>query len=286
MNRSTADHSRQPSDLSPSGRRWLYALEKKLAAELGPALSTPLQIAVDVQPAGIERLSYGKFIAGLAAPTCFNVLKAAPWNECFLLDVDLSILYPMIDRLLGGCCDDEPAPRRPLSEIELPLAARLVRAMLEPFRSVWRDVAGLEIETLRVDNNPRLSRTLPSDERMVSLGFQLAIGGRSGMLRFGLPCRAVERFQAEQEKADATAATEDAAESETLVEIDVTVATTSLMAGELADLRVGDILVTETAAENPLVVSVAGRPKFLAAPGVHRGRKAVRITEEGLVIDS
>jgi len=280
MNRPAADHFQQPSVLSPSDLRSLRALHERMAAELCTALSTLLRSTVEVHPAGVEQLSYGQFIAGLAAPTCFNVLKAAPLNECFVLDVELSILYPMIDRLLGGGQENEPSPRRPLSDIELPLAARLVRLFLEPLRHAWRDVADLEIEIFRVENNPRLSRTLPSDERIASVGFQLTLGDRQGMLRLGLPCRAIERLDAERR----AASPEDATASDLLVEVGVTVATTHITAGELTDLRVGDILVTETNAENPLVVSVAGQPKFLATAGAHRGRKAVRITKEGLGI--
>ena len=59
----------------------------------------------------------------------------------------------------------------------------------------------------------------------------------------------------------------------------VTLAETQISAGELADLRVGDIIATETAAEGPAIVSIEGTAKFRAKPGVFQGRKAVRLTE-------
>jgi flagellar motor switch protein FliM len=40
----------------------------------------------------------------------------------------------------------------------------------------------------------------------------------------------------------------------------------------------GDIIATETEADSPAVVSVAGKPKFLGRPGVCRGRMAIRIS--------
>ena len=59
----------------------------------------------------------------------------------------------------------------------------------------------------------------------------------------------------------------------------VTLAETQIAAGELADLRVGDIIATETAADSPAIVSIEGAAKFRAKPGTYQGRKAVRLTE-------
>src|SRR5262249_17739459 len=48
-------------------------------------------------------------------------------------------------------------------------------------------------------------------------------------------------------------------------------------ASEVAGLRLGDIITTETGVHSPLVVAVDGVPKFRARPGAHKGRKAVSI---------
>jgi flagellar motor switch protein FliM len=48
----------------------------------------------------------------------------------------------------------------------------------------------------------------------------------------------------------------------------------------LADLRVGDIIATETAVDSPATVSIDGAAAFLAKPGVYQGRRAVRFTAE------
>ena len=61
--------------------------------------------------------------------------------------------------------------------------------------------------------------------------------------------------------------------------VEITLAETPVDAEALADLRVGDIIATETAADSPVIVSIDGAARFLGKPGTYQGRKAVRLTE-------
>ncbi len=189
-----------------------------------------------------------------------------------MLDIEPAILYPMIDRLLGGR-GDEPPPGRPLSDIELPLAGRIVRLFLGQLQTAWKGILGLNFEILQVESNPRLLRVLPSDEMVVVAGFQLTIGELQGMIRLCLPCRAMQRMGESHRQAASNC------NGEALVDVAVTLATTPIAASELESLRVGDIIATETAVGSPAVVSIDGQPKFRGEPGVCQGRKAVRLTE-------
>jgi flagellar motor switch protein FliM len=47
---------------------------------------------------------------------------------------------------------------------------------------------------------------------------------------------------------------------------------------EALRLRTGDLIPLGTGRDGPVLVRVAGRPRFLAAPGVAAGRNAVRVT--------
>jgi flagellar motor switch protein FliM len=258
--------------LGPGHLRRLRTLHEGLVDDFAAALSDLLRCPVDVRLAGVDQLAYGQFVGSVDTPACFNVLKAEPLDDRLMLDVEPAILYPMIDRLLGGR-GDEPPPGRPLGDIELPLAARIVRLFLGQLQAAWKSVLNLKFDILQVESNPRLLRVLPSDEMVVVVGFQLTIGELSGMMRLCLPCRAMQRMGETHRQ------TPPSCDGETLVEVAVTLATTPIAAQELESLRVGDIIATETAVGSPVVVSVAGQPRFRGEPGVCQGRKAVRLTE-------
>jgi hypothetical protein len=108
----------------------------------------------------------------------------------------------------------------------------------------------------------------------------------SGMARLCIPCRAVEREAANAGGKDATSPAcmrhppgrSGKLDPSHFSELSVSWATTEITAGQLAGLRPGDIIATETAADGPVVVSLDGEPKFLAKPLAWGGHRAVRIT--------
>jgi flagellar motor switch protein FliM len=63
------------------------------------------------------------------------------------------------------------------------------------------------------------------------------------------------------------------------VEVVVDLAETHIATSDLLELQVGDIITTEKDVRQPMVVSIEGRPKFHADPGVLKGRKAVQVSE-------
>jgi flagellar motor switch protein FliM len=298
-----------PECLGPRQLQWLRTLHEGLARDFGVALSALLRTPVDVSLAGVDHRTYGEFLDHLDTPACFYVLKAAALDERLMLEIEPSILYPMIDRLLGGggkgdrsdwpatnasrrcppaanrpCsarCPSVPgltqtkpvpfsSPGRPLSKIEVRLAARIARLFLAELHRAWKDTFDLKLDIMQVESNPRLLRVLPSDEMVVLVGFELTLADLRGMMRLCLPCRAIQRI-GDGGKGD---------RSNALVEVEVTLAETQIAAAELADLRIGDIITTETAVGSPAVLSIAGDgQKFHAKPGVYQGRKAVCITE-------
>jgi flagellar motor switch protein FliM len=291
MGREAMHEIPQADALTTGELRSLQTLHEGLPHAFAVALSTLLRNPVEVRLAAIDQLPYGKFVHSLEDPTYFSVLKAEPLGDRVLLDIELAILYPILDRLLGGHADDPP-PRRPPSDLELPLAARIVRVFLKDLQDAWQNVLPLQFEVLQVGSHPRLLRVLPSDESVVLLNFALTIGNRQGAMRLCFPCRAIRqiadqsaargRLQPSSVPESDGSPTQDAEGSSPGVEVIVTLASTSIAAGDIDGLRVGDIILTETAADTPAAVSIDGEPKCRGKPAASQGRKAVVLSLPGL----
>ena len=67
--------------------------------------------------------------------------------------------------------------------------------------------------------------------------------------------------------------------------IEAYIAETQISAGDLASLKVGDILTTPKLATHKILVNIGNRPKFHASIGQIRGHKAIRIEKEAVDTD-
>jgi flagellar motor switch protein FliM len=61
------------------------------------------------------------------------------------------------------------------------------------------------------------------------------------------------------------------------VELVVELAATRITTADMLELRVGDVIASEKDVNEPLLVYIEGKPKFLASPGQYKGRKAIQI---------
>jgi len=281
---------KRPERVGKEQMRALQTLHEGFGRNFGAALSALLRGIVEVKLTSVDQLTYSEFVFSLENPTCFNLLKAEPLEGNLILDINPSILYPIIDRLLGGGREAGPLARRPLTEIELRLVSRITSLFLQELRHAWENVLDLHLEVIQVESNPQLVQIVPPNEVVVLISFELTIGELRGMMNLCIPYNSIERIGGKLSSNSWVAYGKRHATPESIVQISravgtsqvellVRLAQTQLSTQELIGLRVGDIITTEKDIHNPLVVSVEGIPKFQAKPGCFKGHKAVMILD-------
>ena len=93
---------KRPERVGKEQMRALQTLHEGFGRNFGAGLSALLRSIVEVKLTSVDQLTYSEFVFSLENPTCFNLLKAEPLEGNLILDINPSILYPIIDRLLGG----------------------------------------------------------------------------------------------------------------------------------------------------------------------------------------
>ena len=281
---------KRPERVGKEQMRALQTLHEGFGRNYSAALSALLRMIVEVKLTSVDQLTYSEFVFSLENPSCFNLLKAEPLEGHLILDINPSILYPIIDRLLGGGRETTAVARRPLTEIELRLVNKITRLFLEELRHAWENVLELQLEVVRVESNPQLAQIVPPNEVVVLISFELTIGELRGMMNLCIPFNSIERIGA---KLSANNWTSYGRRSSTpqnmarieqnlkgsLVELAVQLAGTRISTKDLLGLRVGDIITTNDDTSAPLAVMVEGVTKFHAFAGAHKGRKAIRIED-------
>ncbi len=281
---------KRPERVGKEQVRALRTLHEGFGRSFGAGLSALLRSIVEVRLTSVDQLTYSEFVFSLENPTCFNLLRAEPLDGNFILDINPSILYPVIDRLLGGGKDTSPLARRPLTEIELRLVSRITNLFLKELTLAWANVVELELSVERVESNPQLVQIVPPNEVVVLISFELAIQEIRGIVNLCIPFNSIERISsklasnswATYGKIKATEETVKAISGQldgSLVDIQVELASTSISTADLVGLRVGDIITTDKDVSEGMPVHVSGTPRFLASPGSIKGHKAFQVQQ-------
>jgi flagellar motor switch protein FliM len=279
---------KRPERVGKEQMRALQSLHEGFARNFGASLSALLRTIVEAKLISVDQLTYSEFVYSLEIPTCFNLLQPAPLEGNWILDISPSLLYPIIDRMLGGVASAESALKRPLSEIELRLTSRITGAFLRDLTTAWANAVALSLEVQRVESNPQLVQIVPPNEVVILVSFELTMGKTRGMVNLCIPFNTIERIgskltnnswigYASSRSSDSSQLLLTSLIGESVAEVVVTLARSSLKTTDLLNLQVGDIVSTEKDIHQPLEVEIEGLVKFVAKAGALKGKKAIEL---------
>ncbi len=281
---------KRPERVGKEQMRALQSLHEGLGRNLGASLSAFLRTIMEVKLISVDQLTYSEFVYSLEIPTCFNLLRPTPLEGNWILDISPSLLYPIIDRMLGGSVSSDSALKRPLSEIELRLANRVTNVVLRELQNAWSNVVNLHIEVERVESNPQLVQIVPPNEVVIMVSFEMVMGALRGMTNLCIPFNTIERVgskltsnswigYASSRRSEASKKQISEQLDGAVAEITATLANSTIKMKDLFGLQVGDIISTEKDIHAPIEVEVSNVVKFLASVGSFKGRKAIKIEE-------
>ena len=266
----------------------LEAAHRKLARALSERLSAVLRTRTACELVQVAQRPYFEFIRSLSSPTHLNLVYCLPQRAAFVLEMSPAILFPALERLLGGKGDSFTVPARPLTRIEQSLARTLVEVILGALRETWGG-GDLRLDIADTEHNPLLMQVVGPSEASIVLAFEVALGARAGRLQLCLPLRSFEPLVSRlafgrAQGDDAESTPEERATilrrlAETGVRITADLPPVPIALADLVALRPGDVIDTRTHRDAELVLAVEGRPRFRARAAASQGRRAARITD-------
>jgi len=280
---------KRPDRVSKDQMRALQSIHEAFARNFGAALSAFLRTIVETRVATIEQLTYSEFIHSLPSPTCFNLLSAKPLNGQMCLEFSPLIVYPIVDRLLGGTNADIFIPQRPLTSIEMRLVKRIIDRALEHLAEAWADTVKIEFAVAGTESNPHLVQIVAPNEVVVVLGFEIKIGARAGTMTICIPFNVIEPVISKlstQSWLSYTRSTSTKDQVRCVTEsirratlgVRAYLGETRLTVHELATLSPGDIIKLDKLIHRDFVVQVKGQNKFAGSIGQLRGNRAIQVT--------
>ncbi len=275
------------SRASADGARAMDSLHADVARGLAVQLSAHLRGDVEVAMAFVESMRYDEFLRSLDEPTCLSVITIDPPGVQACIDLELPIVYPMIDRLLGGDSTSH-FPSRALTQIERGLALQIIERVTREMAETWTRVLAydLAVREEAMESSASSLHLMPDDEIVHVARFDLRLGASMGRMSLCLPMPVIDCLQnplprlrspaeAAQDKENLARNILDAA-----VELRAILAETKVRLDDLLTLQVGDLITTEKpAVDDEVPVLVEGKEKFAGRLGHVRGVRAVRITQ-------
>ena len=179
----------------------LQTMHERFSRKFAASLAAMLRTTVEVKLVSVDDLRYCEYIFSLDDPTCFNLLRVEPIEGNMFLDINPSIIYPMLDRMLGG---DEwgwsarlyrQRPPRPLNEGELWFVRRITDEFLKELKHAWENELKLHFSVVQVESNPKIFQIVAPNEEIVMFGFHVEMLGISGAMSLCIPYDFFERIQ-------------------------------------------------------------------------------------------
>ncbi len=279
---------KRPERVSKDQMRSLQTLHESFARNFGASLSGFLRTIVEVKVSSCEQLTYGEFIASLPNPTSFNLIDAKPLEGQICLELSPLIIYPIIDRLLGGTNRDLFIPQRPLTVIETRLMSKVTSRGLSGLSEAWANIRQIDFTVASTESNPQLVQIVPPNEVVVVIGFEIKMGNRTGTMNLCIPYNVIEPMIGvfARQSWFSSAKVAKSAENKnrisgTLSRAALTVrgvlAETTMTLEDLRNLSVGDLIVTEKPIAKPVVLWIEGEKKFIGQIGQFKGARALKV---------
>jgi len=279
---------KRPNRVSKEQLRAFRGIHDKMARSLASQISSIMRSIVEIQLHSVDQMTYGEFLMSLPSPTSFNVFSMKPLDGSGILEINPSIAFPMVDRLLGGKGDPYEANRE-FTDIELNLMDTILRIIMGTLKEVWAPVVDMYPAIETKESSPNVVQIVAQNEIVVMVVMELVIGHSSGMMNICYPVISLESILNKLASKDFLLSETSAKKSRNKelralmggarVYLNAFLGGAELSLRELLALEKGDIVRLDRPADDKAIINADGKDRFIGKIGLKRFRKSVEVTE-------
>lgn len=279
---------RRPNKFTKEQLRTLQVLHEGYARLLSNFLSGYLRANITVEVASIGQFTYEEFVHSVPSPTVMTVFSMAPLKGNALMETNPQFLFPIIDLQFGGL-GEMPSKVRELTDIELSLANRIIKRLLDHLTISWKDIAAVNPKIESIDANPHLHQLMSPNDIVAVLTLSTGVGEEvRGLINLCLPYSFLDsvlsKFSVsnqytrghEQEEKDLKALEFWLGEAD--VEISITLGHSEICVKDFLQLQVGDVVPVNRNCNQDVDVYVNDELKYKAQVGTVGQSLAVQVT--------
>ncbi len=282
---------RRPSLLTKEQLRGFNNLHENFARDVQGMLSLRLRTNIEFKLVSTDQQLYNEFVLSLSNITHLILFPVEPLPGMAVLEINLSLVFGIVDLLLGGKGDVETETRK-LTEVEIAIIEPLVENIIRQLEVSWNYVLPVKIKQDHYESNPEYVLAAPSDAPVVVLTFDAKVGLANGIINLCYPLPMVQSLLLKMQRSSGQfdnyygkADNHDAQKHVLSALMDVPLFTSTslgnanILARDLISLSPGDIIVLDNKINSPLCLNVGDRPFFQGRPGKVNRNVAVKINK-------
>ena len=245
---------------------------------------------VEVSLDQVSTVRFGDYMNSIPLPAMLSVFKAEEWDNNGLLVTDSSLIYSIVDVLLGGR-KGTPAIRvegRPYTTIETKLVEKMVEVTLGDLSSAFDPLSPVSFALDRMETNPRFATITQSGNACVLGRLRVDMGDRGGRVEILIPYATLEpirelllqMFMGEKFGRDSIWESHLTQELyKTDVQLQAILGETILPLGEMLNWKVGSQVMFQTKVEEDLELRCGDFPMFRGPVGQKMDHIAVKVDD-------
>src|ERR1700728_2787901 len=149
---------------------------------------------VEVSLDRITSVRFGDYLNSIPLPAILGVFKAEEWENFGLITINSSLIYSIIDVLLGGR-RGQPAVRiegRPYTTIETNLVKRMIEVVLADAELAFKPLSPVKFNIDRLETNPRFAAISRPANAAILVRLRIDMEDRGGNIELLLPYAPIE----------------------------------------------------------------------------------------------
>jgi flagellar motor switch protein FliM len=275
---------RQSRQLDADQVRVVTNLHESLARRLGNSLGAYLRVGFEMNLVSIEQIPYREFMGRIPELTYFASLHIMPIDGRAAFQSDLSLVFPIVDLVLGGSGADIIDPRD-LTEIEEQIFETVVGIIARDLQITWAPALPLDIQFEQRQQYTQIHGLMLPMEKILSLSFEIRLPNAHGGISFAFPAvianallrkLSVQWSFSERLPSRQTRRMVREQLLDSRFHADLSLPPSLVSVRELAALEPGSLLVLPKRARDSVHLNIAGKPMFLSyavREGAQRGAR-------------
>jgi flagellar motor switch protein FliM len=277
---------RRPDRIAKDQLRSIHLLHENFARSLASSLSAYLRAYVMVNLVSVEQLSFLEFSQCLPAPSSIVSLSLKPYDGSAILEMNPTLVFPILEMLLGGSGRSSFKVNREVTEIEQSILEGVLRIVLHDLQEAWAPITNIRLAVETHETEPQLLQILAPNEAVVAIAMEIRIGDVAGMMNVGIPSILIkmlrQKFDQQWSIRRSESTEEDRERLYSLIEksqikFDARLSGPKLTVEQMLALQQGDVLEFDYPVNRPTNLVLNGRLKFKGSVGTQGTRRAFRV---------